>query len=467
MPMPQLNKTGQHVIEYLLIFAASVVVAMLALSPEGFLTKGIDNSLNKTISIVDCMARSVCYDPAGCPTVCGNDCCEPGEESTCEEDCGPCQIVDGGWSAWSSWSNCNNCVQTHTRTCDEPSPACGGADCSGPDSEIQACGQQLSGYGAWYDIEPCSAKCDGGTKTQKRDCQPISGNPCGVFCNGPDTQVVACNTQPCFICGDGTCDPAYENCGNCSQDCPPCCGDSVCSDTLGETCFNCPLDCRCCGDSNLDPPPVGNEECDPPGMITQCDFFDTNLGKIRPGFQVCDDSCLWGSCQARQLCGDGIVEGAEICDREPPRGCTVRGRPGFEVCLDDCTWGPCTPGDCPPVSADKPACCANVPPGIPCNPTVGTGVGNLGDNRKVDCPGNCDGVILGVCTDTGWQIDDQCVVNVCGDGICASKEACNGPFPCESDCGPCTCPAISCPIAQCNNAMASHPSAPVGTVASV
>ena len=51
----------------------------------------------------------------------------------------PPTVVDGGWSPWSSCSaSCGGGIQT--RTCDNPAPANGGANCSGPSS--QACNTQ-------------------------------------------------------------------------------------------------------------------------------------------------------------------------------------------------------------------------------------------------------------------------------------------------------------------------------------
>src|SRR3989344_1631790 len=54
-------------------------------------------------------------------------------------------IVNGAWSAWSTWSACSvtacgqTGTQTRTRTCTNPAPANGGANCSGSTFETQAC----------------------------------------------------------------------------------------------------------------------------------------------------------------------------------------------------------------------------------------------------------------------------------------------------------------------------------------
>ena len=49
--------------------------------------------------------------------------------------------ADGGWSDWTSWTDCiqSTNLQTRRRTCNNPSPACGGKPCSGDDEENQAC----------------------------------------------------------------------------------------------------------------------------------------------------------------------------------------------------------------------------------------------------------------------------------------------------------------------------------------
>ena len=53
-------------------------------------------------------------------------------------------IVDGGWSAYGAWTECSaSCgdgSQSRSRTCNNPSPAHGGLECSGQPTENRVCG---------------------------------------------------------------------------------------------------------------------------------------------------------------------------------------------------------------------------------------------------------------------------------------------------------------------------------------
>ena len=53
-------------------------------------------------------------------------------------------LVDGMWSEWSEFGECpvtcGGSTQERTRTCTEPAPANGGADCVGDATESQECG---------------------------------------------------------------------------------------------------------------------------------------------------------------------------------------------------------------------------------------------------------------------------------------------------------------------------------------
>ena len=57
--------------------------------------------------------------------------------------------VDGGWSDYTEWTECSaKCdggTQTRSRTCTNPAPADGGADCQGEASEEQDCNTQDCG----------------------------------------------------------------------------------------------------------------------------------------------------------------------------------------------------------------------------------------------------------------------------------------------------------------------------------
>jgi len=47
--------------------------------------------------------------------------------------------VNGQWGSWSSWSQCVSGAQSHSRICDNPAPANGGANCQGSTTESRHC----------------------------------------------------------------------------------------------------------------------------------------------------------------------------------------------------------------------------------------------------------------------------------------------------------------------------------------
>ena len=63
--------------------------------------------------------------------------------------------VNGGWSEFGDWSACSeDCgggTQTRTRTCTNPSPANGGAECQGEETETRDCNTQACpGWIMWH-----------------------------------------------------------------------------------------------------------------------------------------------------------------------------------------------------------------------------------------------------------------------------------------------------------------------------
>lgn len=69
--------------------------------------------------------------------------------------------VDGGWTAWSSWGTCTvSCgggSQQKDRTCTNPTPQYGGAQCQGVTFLTQTCNTQvcISKYFWWNCVILC------------------------------------------------------------------------------------------------------------------------------------------------------------------------------------------------------------------------------------------------------------------------------------------------------------------------
>jgi hypothetical protein len=63
------------------------------------------------------------------------------------------EYVDGHWSDWSAWSmcpvSCGGGLQTHNRSCDNPSPLHGGLICAGDSSETRACNRRRCPIGTF------------------------------------------------------------------------------------------------------------------------------------------------------------------------------------------------------------------------------------------------------------------------------------------------------------------------------
>ncbi|KAI8490945.1 hypothetical protein Bbelb_313640 [Branchiostoma belcheri] len=141
-----------------------------------------------------------CTNPA--PENGGAD-CDGSAQETQACDTGVSCAVDGGWSDWSPWSGCNvTCgvgTETRDRTCTNPAPENGGADCDGPAQETQACdtGVSCAVDGGWSDWGPwsgCNVTCGVGTETRDRTCTNPAPENGGADCDGPAQETRACDT---------------------------------------------------------------------------------------------------------------------------------------------------------------------------------------------------------------------------------------------------------------------------------
>ncbi|XP_035691280.1 hemicentin-1-like [Branchiostoma floridae] len=164
-----------------------------------------------------------CTNPA--PANGGAD-CEGDDEETQDCDSGVSCPVDGGWSEWNPWSDCSvTCgvgTQTRSRTCTNPAPADGGADCEGDDEETQDCNSGVSCpvdgvWSTWLAWSTCTQSCGGGTQVRQRQCNNPPPSSGGNTCVGSQAQSQQCSTWACpdcaGTCAVGTMDPVTCECG--------------------------------------------------------------------------------------------------------------------------------------------------------------------------------------------------------------------------------------------------------------
>jgi hypothetical protein len=128
-------------------------------------------------------------------------------------DCGLSgrNAVAGGWTALSAWSTCTKkCgggTQTATRTCTNPVPLNGGAQCAGAPSSSQACNAQPcpvdGAWSAWSAYGACSKSCGGGSRLRSRTCNGRAHG--GADCTGDAAESQSCSAAPCGpYCKPGT-----------------------------------------------------------------------------------------------------------------------------------------------------------------------------------------------------------------------------------------------------------------------
>lgn len=139
-----------------------------------------------------------CTNPA--PQYGGSTC--PGSETKNVPCYGPSCPIDGGWSDWSPWSECDvdygDGTKTRTRECTNPVPQNGGAGCVGDAIEIADCNNGPApidgGWSEWTQSE-CSAVCGEGTAKQTRTCTNPAPQNGGADCVGESEKTVKCKTD--------------------------------------------------------------------------------------------------------------------------------------------------------------------------------------------------------------------------------------------------------------------------------
>lgn len=162
-----------------------------------------------------CTNPSPAYGGSECETSAGNYASSESQTIECNTNACP---VNGGWSAWGSWSACSEAcstgVQSSYRSCTNPQPANGGADCVGSATTTQNCNTQpctcptieapTHGVGTCVDMvigDQCQLACDtgyvpnGGSATLT--CQLNTSPNEGLWSNSPLTCTLgSCGTPP-------------------------------------------------------------------------------------------------------------------------------------------------------------------------------------------------------------------------------------------------------------------------------
>ncbi|XP_067662288.1 hemicentin-1-like isoform X1 [Haliotis asinina] len=135
----------------------------------------------------------------------------------------PCPI-DGNWGDWDPWSPCTTTCgegqQTRERKCNNPRPQFGGLPCLGAGTDRQACHTQAcavdGNWGQWMDWTSCSVSCGGGSRTRVRRCDNPRSQYGGADCVGPEQQVDYCNSEHCPVHGNWA---LWSTWGECSRSC--------------------------------------------------------------------------------------------------------------------------------------------------------------------------------------------------------------------------------------------------------
>jgi hypothetical protein len=373
-----------------------------------------------------CPAGGTHATDTDCPAVCGDQQIEPGEScdkgssgapacpTRCPAAASACLRITLAGSSADCSAHCETslvtaCSLTSDGCCPAGCTATTDADCS------STCGNGL--------VEAGRETCDTAIAKGAPGACPTScndGNPCtDDVLVGLGTCEAACAFQPITSprAGDGCC-PAGAN-FTVDPDCAPVCGNGVVESPV-ESC-----DTDVAGSC-----PTG---CPPAGACSQVALEGTGCGArcVTHTIDVCanGDRCCPAGCNAHDdddcpiVCGDGIVDPGERCDRAITAG---------------------FPGWCPPTCDDGDACTQDYASGTVLGCSRACSHVPITACRSGDgcCPPGCNAAA-----------DSDCG-SPCGDGHVGSGETCDPPEACPTSCpddgDTCTRERLTGDAAHCN-----------------
>ncbi|KAI8516969.1 hypothetical protein Bbelb_055500 [Branchiostoma belcheri] len=134
----------------------------------------------------------------------------------------PLPLVDGSWSEWTSWSICEaECGlgnQSRSRICDSPRPQGSGANCTGHSEETQGCDTGLpcpvsGNWSQWTYWSSCDVTCGSGNQSRSRSCDNPPPQHGGANCTGSSTEVRTCDSgHPCAVSGNWSHWTSWSSC---------------------------------------------------------------------------------------------------------------------------------------------------------------------------------------------------------------------------------------------------------------
>eukprot|EP00117_Sycon_ciliatum_P039552 scpid45310/ scgid2601/ Hemicentin-1; Fibulin-6 len=126
--------------------------------------------------------------------------------------------VNGGWSSWTSYGHCfgvseGGCSKQRHRTCTNPTPSYGGAQCTGDSVELMTCSCPVDGgWSTWMAQGACSVSCGGGQQIHVRSCTKPTPAHGGTQCTGIHIRNITCKKNPCPINGKWSTWSPYSAC---------------------------------------------------------------------------------------------------------------------------------------------------------------------------------------------------------------------------------------------------------------
>jgi len=333
----KLNRSGQQVMEYLLLSGLVLAVMVAFSGPNGLLRPAINRIIHSSVEELNATPYTPCVG-AGCAPICGNGVCESakGENAcNCSDDCGECPAFCGDGEcngtetadtcAYDCGSNCGNgkidsgedCDGSVTKSCADFTMDNGNNYTGGTLACTSSCKYDKSGcYGCGNKKIDPGETCDGTTLNATCGDFGMSDGTliCKINCSGYNT------SKCCSAWDNGDCGTA---CGTEICDASETCATRTCPDGQGGTVTEgkCTPDPKCFHCEGT-PDEAHAVQC--PGAFENLDGV-TAVTYVQDASQCsgakcqmyCQDSALWDedakTCYS-SVCGDDIKTTNEFCD---------------------------------------------------------------------------------------------------------------------------------------------------------